>query len=313
MKVLITGGLGFMGSDMVKFLVGENLVSELRIFDNFSYSADVARIGSVSNQVEVIKGDLRRQDQVRNATSSVDLVINFSAETHNDNSLSRPLDFVDTNTNGVANLLEAGRENGFRLHQVSTDEVFGDMPVGSLEKFDESSPLSPSSPYSASKAAAELLCLAWARSFSANVTISNSSNNFGPMQHPEKFIPRMISLIHDGKAPELYGDGSNVRDWIFVRDHSRAVWSVAKHADSGDRVVISSEQPRSNLQILQTINAAFGHSPDNVRFVDDRPGHDRQYASDSSYLRAKFGWAPAGPAIETWISEVVSGIKARNS
>jgi dTDP-glucose 4,6-dehydratase len=311
MKVLITGGLGFMGSDMVRFLVSESLVSELRIFDNFSYSADSSRIASVSKHAEVIKGDLRNLDQVMHATSNVDLVINFAAETHNDNSLLRPLDFLETNTIGVANLLEAGRKNDFRLHQVSTDEVFGDMPVGANERFTESSVLSPSSPYSASKAAAELLCLAWARSFDADVTISNSSNNFGPMQHQEKFIPRMISLIREGKAPELYGDGSNVRDWIYVRDHSRAVWTIAKHANSGDRVIVSSEQTRSNLQVLEAINAAFGHGRENVRFVEDRPGHDRQYASDASYLRAKFGWTPTGPAIEAWISETVADNELR--
>lgn len=306
MKVLVTGGLGFMGSDFVRYLCEEGLADSVIVFDNYSYSASERRIESVRSDINVIRGDIRNPEQVQEATSGVDLVFNFAAETHNDNSLLRPLEFVSTNTLGVANLLEAGRSNQFHLHQVSTDEVFGDMEVGSALRFNEESILRPSSPYSASKAGAELLALAWERSFHARVTISNSSNNFGLGQHPEKFIPRMISLILEGKKPQVYGDGLNVRDWLHVRDHSKAIWSIATRGTSGDRYLVGAEQLRSNLEILGSINAAFEMGPENIEFVDDRPGHDRQYASDASKLREELGWRPEGPAIEAWIVEEVA-------
>jgi dTDP-glucose 4,6-dehydratase len=303
-KIVVTGGLGFMGSDFVHFISEEHPEFEISIVDNYSYSADPERLADLSSVPPIENADIRDFDVMKRITKGADLVVNFAAETHNDNSLVRPLDFVSTNVNGVAALLEASRENGFRLHHVSTDEVFGDMPVGSDERFVEESPIHPSSPYSASKAAGDSLCLGWFRSFGVDVTISNSANNFGPSQHQEKLIPRSIELIRSGQKPKIYGDGSNVRDWINVRDHSRAVFEIATRAISGSRYVISAHNLVSNIELIQTLNQCLGMPADHFEFVTDRPGHDRQYASDSSKLRSELAWLPVEKDLKTWLQEL---------
>jgi dTDP-glucose 4,6-dehydratase len=301
-KIVVTGGLGFMGSDFVRFIDSHQPNCEVLIVDNYSYSADEARLDGTSFKVE--NADIRDVDAMKNITKDAVLVVNFAAETHNDNSLVRPLDFVSTNVSGVASLLEASRENGFRLHHVSTDEVFGDMEVGSEERFVEDSPLHPSSPYSASKAAGDSLCLGWFRSFGVDVTISNSANNFGPYQHPEKLIPRSIELIESGQKPKIYGDGSNVRDWINVRDHSRAVWEIATRAASGSRYIVSAHNLVSNLELIQMLNECLKMPSNHYEFVSDRPGHDRQYASDSSKLRSDLSWQPVEKNLQSWLREL---------
>ena len=293
-----------MGSDFVRFLDAEHSELEVVIVDNHSYSADLTRLSDMKAMPRIINADIRDLDAMKEITRDVNLVVNFAAETHNDNSLVRPLDFVTTNVNGVASLLEAARENGFRLHQVSTDEVFGDMEVGSEERFVEDSPIHPSSPYSASKASGDNLCMGWARSFGVDVTLSNSANNFGPYQHPEKLIPRSIELIRDGQKPKIYGDGSNVRDWINVRDHSRAIWEIATRAESGSRYIVSAHNLVSNLALIQTLNERYGLPSDNYEFVNDRPGHDRQYASDSSRLRRDLSWKPIEKSLQQWLNDL---------
>lgn len=303
-KVVVAGGLGFMGSDFVRFLGSQHPELEVVVVDNFSYSADPERIAQLDSAPEILRADIRDLDSMLNVTAGADLVINFAAETHNDNSLKRPLDFVSANIDGVATLLEAARLNKFRLHQVSTDEVFGDMEVGSEGRFVEDSPIHPSSPYSASKAAGDALCLGWHRSFGVDVTISNSANNFGPFQHPEKLIPRSIELIRSGEMPKVYGDGTNVRDWINVRDHTLAVWQIATSATSGSRFNVSAHDLLSNNELIATLNAALGMAPDNFEFVVDRPGHDRQYASSSKKLRSELGWKPEGVPIRQWLSQL---------
>lgn len=303
-KAVVTGGLGFMGSDFVHFLVENQPDVEVLVIDNFSYSADLSRISGLENLVDVVKADIRNLDSMLELTQGIDLVFNFAAETHNDNSLTRPLDFVSTNIDGVANLLESARANGFRLHQVSTDEVFGDMEIGSEQRFNEDSPFRPSSPYSASKAAADSLCLGWFRSFNVDVTISNSANNFGANQHQEKLIPRSISLINSGQKPKIYGNGSNVRDWINVRDHSRAVWDIASKALSGSRYVVSAHNLVSNLELIRSLCLALGKPEDYFEFVVDRPGHDRQYASTSARLRSELSWEPVNTNLQDWLQEL---------
>lgn len=300
-KVIVTGGLGFMGSDFVRFLSSHHPEFEVLVVDNYSYSADTARLKKLSKQIEVINADIRDSSSMLKVTEGAEYVFNFAAETHNDNSLIRPLDFISTNVDGVVSLLQAARLNGFRFHQVSTDEVFGDMEVGSHLRFNEDSTIRPSSPYSSSKAAGDSLCQGWARSFGVKVTISNSANNFGSFQHPEKLIPRSLNLIRQGQLPKIYGDGSNVRDWLHVRDHSRAIWKIATEATSGQRYVVSAHDLVSNLSLIQKMNQVLGKPIDNFEFVSDRPGHDRQYASDSSKLRKELGWRPQEPSLLEWI------------
>lgn len=301
-KIVVAGGLGFMGSDFVRYLCDLPDVDSITVIDNFSYSADERRLDGYKDRVLIVDCDIRDRMKVLQITEDADYVVNFAAETHNDNSLLRPMDFVSSNIDGVLSLLEAARVNGFRLHQVSTDEVFGDMEVGSLKKFTENSPTAPSSPYSASKAAGDSLCMGWHRSFGVNVTISNSANNFGPGQNPEKLIPNAIALIHAGHRPRLYGDGSNVRDWIFVRDHSRAVWEILTKAKSGERFVVSAEDLISNLNLVQILLEAAQRPLDYLEFVSDRPGHDRQYASSARKLRRELAWHPSHTGIRHWLS-----------
>lgn len=300
MKVVVTGGFGFMGSDFVRFLAEHHPDVKISVVDNLSYSADKHRLNGYEGRFEFFEADIRDFDRILEITNGSDLVFNFAAETHNDNSLIRPRDFVSVNVDGVLNLLEAARLNGFHLHQVSTDEVFGDMEVGSRSRFNEESPILPSSPYSASKASGDALCLGWHRSFGVRLTISNSANNFGPHQHPEKLIPRSIELVRNGHRPKIYGDGSNVRDWLNVRDHSTAVWLIATTAAPGSRYLVSAHNLVSNLELIQALNLALGRDPDFYELVDDRPGHDRQYASDSAKLREDLGWQPSQPGLMEW-------------
>jgi dTDP-glucose 4,6-dehydratase len=291
-----------MGSHFVRHLLNENLAEKVAVFDNLSYSSDRHRLQGYESRFIFIEGDLRESAKLNSATDGFDIVFNFAAETHNDNSLERPLDFIQTNIVGTSNLLEAARLNGFHLHQVSTDEVYGDLPLGSPDRFTETSSFNPSSPYSASKAASDHLVKAWARSFGVRATITNSANNFGSGQHPEKLIPRTISLIRSGRPPELYGKGKNVRDWIHVDDHSRAVWLVATQGTAGESYLVSANQLISNLELVQMINGAFGKPRDLFEFISDRPGHDLQYSSDSAKLRDELSWSPNAPSLEEWLN-----------
>ena len=293
-----------MGSDMVNYLIDEKLCENLFILDNFSYAADISRIDGYGGNANIIRGDIRDSAVVDEAVRGVDIVFNFAAETHNDNSLIRPLDFVSTNVDGVANLLRACAEHNAHFHQVSTDEVFGDLPLTSSSRFSESSPLSPSSPYSASKAGAELLVMAWIRSFGISATITNSANNFGRHQHDEKLIPQLFNRARAGMPAMLYGSGQNRRDWLHVRDHSRAVWKVASEPSmrTAYRYVVSGNQVLSNLEVAAMVNKAHGLPEDFVIFVEDRPGHDEMYASSSDRLIRDFAWSPTGPRLDEWIA-----------
>ena len=219
-------------------------------------------------------------------------MVHFAAETHVDNSLADPAPFLHSNIVGTFAVLEAVRRHGVRLHHVSTDEVYGDLPLGSATRFTESTPYNPSSPYAASKASADLLVRAWVRSYGVAATISNCSNNYGPFQHIEKFIPRQITNVLTGRRPKLYGAGTNVRDWIHVDDHNAAVWKILQDGAVGATYLVGADGERDNVTVLRLILQLMGKDPDDFDHVTDRAGHDLRYAIDASRLRSELGWAP---------------------
>ena len=218
--------------------------------------------------------------------------MHFAAESHNDNSIAHPRPFLKTNVEGTFTLLQAARKHGVRFHHISTDEVYGDLALDDPSRFTERTPYNPSSPYSSTKASSDMLVRAWTRTYGIKATISNCSNNYGPRQHIEKFIPRQITNILSGIRPKLYGDGRNVRDWIHVDDHSSAVWEILTRGTIGETYLIGADGGRSNIDVLRLILRAMGRAEDDFDWVRDRPGHDRRYAIDSSKLRAELGWRP---------------------
>ena len=221
-----------------------------------------------------------------------DAVVHFAAESHNDNSLDNPEPFVRTNLVGTFTILEAVRRAGVRLHHVSTDEVYGDLELDDPSRFTESTPYNPSSPYSASKAGSDMLVRAWVRSFGVRATISNCSNNYGPWQHIEKFIPRQITNVIDGERPKVYGAGLNVRDWIHADDHSSAVWTILTEGRVGETYLIGADGEQNNLDVVRMILGHLGRDEDDFDHVTDRAGHDMRYAIDSTKLREELGWKP---------------------
>jgi len=218
--------------------------------------------------------------------------VHFAAESHNDNSLADPTPFVHTNLVGTFTLLEAVRRYDVRYHHISTDEVYGDLALDDPAKFTEATPYNPSSPYSSTKAGSDLLVRAWVRSFGLRATISNCSNNYGPYQHVEKFIPRQITNVLTGVRPKLYGSGANVRDWIHVDDHNSAVWTVIDKGRIGETYLIGADGETDNRTVVETVLELCGMDPEAFDFVTDRPGHDLRYAIDATRLRTELGWEP---------------------
>jgi dTDP-glucose 4,6-dehydratase len=239
-----------------------------------------------------VRGDVADADVVDGLVASSDLVVHFAAESHNDNSLHDPTPFVHTNVIGTFTLLEAVRRHDVRYHHISTDEVYGDLELDDPAKFTPTTPYNPSSPYSSTKASSDLLVRAWVRSFGVRATISNCSNNYGPYQHVEKFIPRQITNVIDGVRPKLYGTGANVRDWIHVEDHNAAVWAIVERGQIGETYLIGADGECDNRTVVETILELMGHERDAYDLVSDRPGHDLRYAIDASRLRDELGWAP---------------------
>ena len=229
---------------------------------------------------------------VSRLTGDDDAVVHFAAESHNDNSLSGPWPFVHSNIVGTFTLLETCRRHDVRLHHISTDEVYGDLAVDDPAKFTEETAYQPSSPYSATKASSDMLVRAWVRSYGLRATLSNCSNNYGPYQHVEKFIPRQITNILDGRRPRLYGSGANVRDWIHVDDHTSAVWAILDRGETGRTYLIGADGERTNLDLMREICRLMGVGEDGFDHVTDRPGHDLRYAIDASRTREELGWAP---------------------
>ncbi|GAA2956680.1 dTDP-glucose 4,6-dehydratase [Microbacterium schleiferi] len=301
----MTGGAGFIGSDFVHYLMSHTDDS-VTVLDKLTYAGNRASLESVpADRFRFVEGDICDAVLVNELFDEHDAVVHFAAESHNDNSLSGPVPFVHTNLVGTFTLLEAARRTGVRYHHISTDEVYGDLEFDDPERFTESTPYNPSSPYSSTKAGSDLLVRAWVRSFGVAATISNCSNNYGPRQHVEKFIPRQITNVIDGVRPRLYGDGLNVRDWIHADDHSSAVLTILDRGRIGDTYLIGADGEKTNRQVVEIILAQMGQSSDAYDLVTDRPGHDKRYAIDWTKLRTELGWEPSFRDFESGIAATI--------
>jgi len=305
MKALVTGGAGFIGTNFVLRTHEVRPDWELTVLDALTYAGDASNLAGLGDAVRFVHGDVADADLVDSLVADADVVVHFAAESHNDNSLDDPWPFVQTNVVGTFRLLEAVRRHGVRLHHVSTDEVYGDLELDDPQRFTEQTPLNPSSPYSATKASADLLVRAWVRSFGIEATLSNCSNNYGPYQHVEKFIPRQITNILRGDRPKLYGQGSNVRDWIHVDDHNDGVLTIIEKGRPGETYLIGADGERDNRQIVGMLLEIMDKPADWFELVSDRPGHDLRYAIDSGKLRAETGWAPRYPDIRAGLAATV--------
>jgi dTDP-glucose 4,6-dehydratase len=291
-RLLVTGGAGFIGSNFVHQTVRERPDVQVTVLDALTYAGDEASLAPVAEKVSFVRGDIADAELVDRLVADADVVVHFAAESHNDNSLTDPWPFVQTNVVGTYTLLEAVRRHSTRFHHISTDEVYGDLELDDPAKFTPETPYNPSSPYSSTKAASDLLVRAWVRSFGVQATISNCSNNYGPYQHVEKFIPRQITNVLDGVRPKLYGRGENVRDWIHVEDHNSAVWTIIEHGRIGETYLIGADGEENNKTVVELILELTGQPRDAYDLVSDRPGHDLRYAIDSSKLRTELGWTP---------------------
>ena len=304
-RYLVTGGAGFIGSNFVRHVL-DHTDAAVTVLDKLTYAANEESLARLpEDRFRLVKGDIADASVVDDLVGSHDAVVHFAAESHNDNSLSDPSPFVQTNLVGTFTLLEAVRRYDARLHHISTDEVYGDLELDDPAKFTEATPYNPSSPYSATKAGSDLLVRAWVRSFGVQATISNCSNNYGPYQHVEKFIPRQITNVLDGGRPKLYGAGHNVRDWIHVDDHSSAVLRVLEAGTIGETYLIGADGERDNKQVVETILRLLGRAQDDYDHVTDRAGHDLRYAIDATKLRTELGWEPAFRDFEAGLAQTI--------
>lgn len=313
MRMLVTGGAGFIGSNFVHQVVREHPEVEVTVLDALTYAGDEKSLAPVWDAVTFAKGSITDHDVVDDLVRNTDVVVHFAAESHNDNSLHDPWPFVHTNVIGTYTLLEAVRRYDVRYHHISTDEVYGDLELDDPAKFTPDTPYNPSSPYSSTKASSDLLVRAWARSFGVRATISNCSNNYGPYQHVEKFIPRQITNVVDGVRPKLYGTGENVRDWIHVEDHNSAVWDIITKGRIGETYLIGADGEENNKAVVELILELMGLEPDAYDLVSDRPGHDLRYAIDSTKLRTELGWAPRYTTFRDGLAATIDWYRANEA
>jgi dTDP-glucose 4,6-dehydratase len=292
-KLLVTGGLGFIGSNFIRYVLSKHREVEVVNLDKMGIGSNPKNLEDLEGdeRYRFVKGDLLDFDLVSRLVREVDAVVNFAAETHVDRSIANPRAFLESNTVGTFNLLEAARLNNPRLRivHVSTDEVYSDILVGSYKEEDR---LKPSSPYAASKAAADMFCLAYHRTYGLDVVVTRCTNNFGPYQFPEKLIPKTIIRASLGMKVPIYGTGRNVRDWIYVLDHCEALDLVLERGRSGEIYNISSGNELDNLTLVKKILRIMGKDEGLIEFVEDRPGHDVRYSLDSSKIRRELGWRP---------------------
>jgi dTDP-glucose 4,6-dehydratase len=291
-KLLITGGAGFIGCNFVHYTLKNRPEYDITVIDKLTYAGNAESLAAVLDKINFVTGDICDKELMDKLVSENDIVVHFAAESHNDNSLRDPWPFIQTNLVGTATILEAVRKHNKRLHHISTDEVYGDLELDDPAKFTETTPYNASSPYSSTKAGSDLLVKAWVRSFGLNATLSNCSNNYGPYQHIEKFIPRQITNILSGSTPKLYGTGEQVRDWIHVDDHNAAVHTIIDKGQKGELYLIGANGEQDNKYIIETILELMGKNKTDYEHVADRPGHDMRYAIDASRLRTELGWEP---------------------
>lgn len=292
-NIIVTGGAGFIGSNFVHYIYRERPDWQITVLDALTYAGNLKNLeGLDESRVKFVKGNICDAELVDKLVADCDAVVHYAAESHNDNSLNDPRPFLDTNIVGTYTLLEAVRKHKKRFHHVSTDEVYGDLELDDPAKFTDKTPYNPSSPYSSTKAGSDLLVRAWVRSFGVEATISNCSNNYGPYQHVEKFIPRQVTEVLEGRKPKLYGTGENVRDWIHTEDHSSGVLTILEKGKVGETYLIGADGEKNNKEVVELILEIMGKDPRGYDHVNDRPGHDLRYAIDASKLRNELGWNP---------------------
>lgn len=298
MKIIVTGGAGFIGGNFIHLMVNKYPEDDYICLDKLTYAGNLETLAPVMDKpnFKFVKGDIADRDFIYELfeTEKPDVVINFAAESHVDRSIEDPGIFLQTNVMGTGVLLDACRKYGIqRYHQVSTDEVYGDLPLDRPDLFfTETTPLHTSSPYSASKASADLLVMAYYRTFKLPVTISRCSNNYGPYHFPEKLIPLMIANALNGKKLPVYGKGENVRDWLYVEDHCKAIDLIVRKGKVGEVYNIGGHNEKTNLEVVKTVIKQLGKSEDLITYVTDRPGHDMRYAIDPTKIHNELGWLP---------------------
>lgn len=306
-RLLVTGGAGFIGSNFVHWVVRNQPDVFVTVLDALTYAGNRENLAGIpSDRLRFVHGDICDAALVDQLFADTDACVHFAAESHNDNSIADPTPFLRTNVEGTYILLQAARNRGVRFHHISTDEVYGDLALDDPARFTEETPYRPSSPYSSTKASSDLLVRAWVRTFGVKATISNCSNNYGPRQHVEKFIPRQITNILCGLRPKLYGDGKNVRDWIHTEDHSSAVWTILTKGRIGETYLIGADGEKNNIDVLRAILREMGKSQDDFDWVKDRSGHDRRYAIDSGKLRRELGWKPQFTDFSRGLQETIA-------
>ncbi len=304
-RLLVTGGAGFIGSNFVRHVV-EHTDAFVTVLDKLTYAASPEALADLpEDRVRLVVGDIADAATTEPLVADHDTVVHLAAESHNDNSLDDPAPFVRTNLVGTFVILEAVRKAGARLHHVSTDEVYGDLELDDPKRFTEDTPYRPSSPYSASKAGSDHLVRAWVRSFGLRATLSNCSNNYGPWQHVEKFIPRQITEILEGRRPRVYGDGRQVRDWIHADDHSAALLTILERGRIGETYLVGADGERNNLEVVKHLLHLMGRADDDYELVADRSGHDTRYAIESGKLRHELGWQPRFQDFEQGLADTV--------
>ena len=312
-RLLCTGGAGFIGSNFAR-LVLQTTDDDVTVLDSLTYAGHRESLAGLDpRRLRFVEGSVTDAKLVDELVAANDVVVHFAAESHNDNSLNDPSPFIQTNIVGTYELLQAVRRYDRRYHHISTDEVYGDLELDDPQRFTTTTPYNPSSPYSASKAASDMLVRAWVRSFGVQATLSNCSNNYGPLQHVEKFIPRQITNLIDGVHPKLYGPGLNVRDWIHVDDHNRAVLRIIEAGRLGETYLIGADGEMNNKSVIEMILELMGEDTHSYDHVTDRAGHDLRYAIDASMLRNELGWKPQFEDFRSGLAATIEWYRANEA